>query len=125
MVYQFFLTAFILSAAPVEVPQVTNPVPATQESVSKGEKIYKEKCSNCHGPQGKGDGPLGKILGAAQVKDLSNPQMGAKSDWDLFQQVTNGKSPMPSYKNTLSDTDRWHLVNFIRTLSHTDNPKQQ
>ena len=125
MFCQLLVNAFILLAAPVEVPQVTNPIPSTQESVSKGEKIYKEKCSNCHGPQGKGDGPLGKLLGASQVKDLSSPHMGAKSDWELYQQVTNGKSPMPSYKNTLSDSDRWHLVNFIRTLNHTENPIQQ
>ena len=44
---------------------------------------------------------------------------GIHTDAQLFEWITNGfpGSRMPAFKNTLSDTDRWNLVNFIRTLA--------
>jgi hypothetical protein len=44
---------------------------------------------------------------------------GIHTDAQLFEWITNGfpGSQMPAFRATLSDTDRWHLVNFIRTLA--------
>ena len=45
--------------------------------------------------------------------------VGVHADAQLFEWITNGfpGSRMPAFKTALSDTDRWHLVNFIRTLA--------
>jgi mono/diheme cytochrome c family protein len=49
---------------------------------------------------------------------LSDPQlMGAESDGSLFWKITTGKKPMPAYGKRLSETDRWNLINYVRTLS--------
>ena len=41
-----------------------NPVANTPESVAKGKALFEGKgtCFNCHGKEGKGDGPAGAIL---------------------------------------------------------------
>ena len=41
-----------------------NPVASTPESIAKGKALYEGKgtCFNCHGKEGKGDGPAGAIL---------------------------------------------------------------
>jgi hypothetical protein len=44
---------------------------------------------------------------------------GIHTDAQLFEWITNGfpGSRMPAFKSALSDTERWHLVNFIRSLA--------
>src|ERR1043166_3557752 len=41
-----------------------NPIPNTPENVAKGKALFEGKgtCFNCHGQEGKGDGPAGQIL---------------------------------------------------------------
>jgi hypothetical protein len=45
--------------------------------------------------------------------------LGVPTDAQLFEWITNGfpGSQMPAFRTSLSDTDRWHLVNFIRTMA--------
>jgi hypothetical protein len=45
--------------------------------------------------------------------------VGIHTDAQLFEWISNGfpGSSMPPFKASLSDTDRWHLVNFIRSLA--------
>jgi copper transport protein len=103
---------------PVELAQV-NPIPANQESVKAGEHLYLVNCAPCHGLSGKGDGPLGVTLNPRPA-DLSQHAIpGVHTDAQLFEWLTNGfpGSRMPAFKSKLSDTDRWNLVNFIRTLA--------
>ena len=77
-------------------------------------KIYIQMCQQCHGPRGKGDGPLGRSM--KTIKDFADPSITQKSDKELFQEITNGRPPMPGYKKTLSVEARWQLVKFIRSF---------
>jgi mono/diheme cytochrome c family protein len=102
----------------VEVVQV-NPIPPNSESVTAGQALFSTYCVPCHGERGKGDGPLGVVLNPRPA-DLSQHAIpGVHTDAQLYEWVTNGfpGSRMPAFKTTLSDTDRWNLVNFIRTLA--------
>ncbi|HEX9386782.1 MAG TPA: cytochrome c, partial [Anaerolineales bacterium] len=74
-------------------------------------------CVSCHGETGKGDGPLGVVLNPRPA-DLSQHAIpGVHTDAQLYEWITDGfpGSAMPAWKSRLSDTDRWNLVNFIRT----------
>ena len=42
--------------------------------------------------------------------------MAAETDGSLFWKMTNGRGPMPSWKDTLTDKERWELVGYIRKL---------
>ena len=93
-----------------------NPVGATQESIAAGQKLYSKTCAMCHGKTGDADGPAVIELNIHPAK-LSDPKVATESDGSLFWKITTGKKPMPAYGKRLSETDRWNLVNYIRTLS--------
>ncbi len=103
---------------PVELPQ-SNPIPANPQSVKAGENLYVVSCAPCHGLSGKGDGPLGLTLNPRPADLTQHAIPGVHTDAQLFEWITNGfpGSRMPAFKTSLSDTDRWNLVNFMRTLA--------
>lgn len=93
-----------------------NPVGQNQDSIAAGQKIYQKRCASCHGKTGAGDGPNAVDLGIHPAK-LSDPRVRGESDGALFWRISTGKKPMPGYGTRLSETDRWNLVNYIRTLA--------
>src|SRR5712675_2241970 len=93
-----------------------NPVAATPASVAAGQKIYLKTCMMCHGKTGDADVPAVIELNIHPAK-LSDPKLANESDGSLFWKITTGKKPMPAYGKRLSETDRWNLVNYVRTLS--------
>lgn len=93
-----------------------NPIAATQESIRAGQKIYSKTCAMCHGKGGDADGPAVVELNIHPAK-LSDPNLGTEPDGSLFWKITTGKKPMPAFGKRLSETDRWNLVNYVRTLS--------
>jgi mono/diheme cytochrome c family protein len=110
----FFMTRPI----PVSNEQA-NPIPPNSESVAAGHALFMTTCAPCHGMTGKGDGPVGLTLNPRPA-DLSQHAIpGVHTDAQLFEWITNGfpGSRMPGFKSAFSDTDRWNLVNYIRTLA--------
>jgi len=96
-----------------------NPILPNAKSIAAGQVLYTTNCVACHGVFGKGDGPLAITLNPRPA-DLSYHAIpGVHTDEQLFEWITNGfpGSRMPAWKTVLSDTDRWNLVNFIRTLA--------
>ena len=102
-----------LSPAPSAAKK--NLIAPTQESVAAGRKIYSKTCVMCHGKTGDADGPAVIELNIHPAK-LSDPKLATESDGSLFWKITTGNKPMPAYGKRLSETERWHLVNYVRTL---------
>jgi len=102
-------------AAPATEAQKKNPVARNESSIASGQKIYLKRCAACHGKTGNGDGPDAADLGIQPAK-LSNPAMREETDGALFWKITIGKKPMPNYATRLSPTDRWNVINYIRSL---------
>ena len=108
----------LLSPTPATNTQA-NPIAPNAKSVAAGQALFSNYCVPCHGVFGKGDGPLGLTLNPRPA-DLSYHAIpGVHTDAQLFEWISNGfpGSRMPAFKERLSDTDRWNLVNFIRTLA--------
>ena len=103
-------------SAPLAEAQKKNPVAANESSVAAGRKIYLKTCAMCHGKAGDADGPAVIELNIHPAK-LSDPNLATESDGALFWKITTGKKPMPTYGTRLSETDRWNLVNYVRTFS--------
>jgi mono/diheme cytochrome c family protein len=102
-------------SAPAAEAQKKNPVASTESARAAGQKIYSKTCAMCHGKTGDADGPAVIELNIHPAK-LSDPKLANESDGSLFWKITTGKKPMPAYGKRLSETDRWNLVNYIRTL---------
>ena len=47
--------------APPDAAKRPNPVSATTNSLARGEQIYLQNCVVCHGAEGEGDGPGGRV----------------------------------------------------------------
>jgi mono/diheme cytochrome c family protein len=96
--------------------QRKNPVTPNESSLGAGQKIYLRRCATCHGKTGAGDGPDAVDLGLHPAK-FSDPKLREESDGALFWKIKVGKKPMPDFDRRLSPTDRWNVINFLRTLA--------
>jgi mono/diheme cytochrome c family protein len=76
--------------------------------------LYKTKCSACHGPDGKGNTPVGKNLG---IRDFASPEVQKETDAELVEITTKGKNKMPAYGSSLKDSQIKDLVAYIRDLA--------
>ena len=114
---------------PLLIPEP--PFPYSEESAAKGALVYRElQCANCHGPEGRGDGPaashtrgnLGEIVlpfdyarGARWFKGGSDP----KSIVRTFLTGLHG-TPMPSFATNFAAVTSvpapeapWHLAHYV------------
>ena len=89
----------------------------------KGRSIYLEHCSECHGDEGKGDGPRASVL-APGPGNLVSAATSAKSDKELLSILTNGvpRTAMQGWKDRLSEQDRQHVLAFIRSFVRFQAP---
>ena len=102
------------SVAEAAGDDATNPVPADPASVQAGRPLYAKNCQSCHGPRGKGDGPaVGRLN--VEVPDLTDPDVQSQPDGTLFNTITKGSKPMPAYRKQLTEEQRWHVVNYLRS----------
>jgi mono/diheme cytochrome c family protein len=93
-----------------------NPIPATPASVQKGGELFVIYCTPCHGPQGKGNGPVStKFVPPADLTNADLQKGRTDGYWQSYMSV--GGAVMPSYGEALSAEERWHVVNFLRTLA--------
>jgi mono/diheme cytochrome c family protein len=103
--------------APEAARQVKNPVPVTPESLAAGAQLFHENCAPCHGETGRGDGDTGKIIKKKPANFTDAKLMSEETDGSLFWKMGEGRGPMPSWKDELSDKERWQLVIYIRKLT--------
>lgn len=89
-----------------------NPVPVTPRSVQNGASLFQIYCTPCHGPHGRGDGPV--VGKTAPSSDLHTDRIKQRPDGYLYATIRAGGFIMPSYKHVLSSQERWDLVNYIR-----------
>jgi mono/diheme cytochrome c family protein len=95
--------------------ELINPVPASQESLARGQIFYEVNCFVCHGKEGKGDGPVGlKFVEKAPV-DLSDAYTQDQAVGELFFTLTRGRAKMPFYRDALSPSERWDVINYVKS----------
>src|SRR3984957_15982620 len=106
-------------AIPLEAGMKKNPLPETDEVMSKGHEVFLGSCPQCHGPEGRGDTNVGRNM-APPAMDLSSPHVQHWSDAELFWIIQNGVrlTGMPSWRSSISDNDTWKLAQFIHNLPH-------
>ncbi len=93
--------------------KIKNPVTADEASIKEGAALFQTNCKSCHGDPGKGNGlPL-----VPKPTDMSNPEfLNQNSDGAIFTKITDGRIAMPTFKAVLNETQRWQLVNYIRSF---------
>lgn len=108
------------------------------KSVAQGRALFSHYCLHCHGPNGQGDGYNSSHMDP-RPRDLSDKEekfLSTMSDQEVFEVISRDMKSqeefeqefgedteklfvppvMPTFKYTLSETERWQLVAFVRTL---------
>lgn len=101
--------------APKSADATVNPLSGDDAATKKGKKVFQQMCVICHGAKGKGDGVAGAAL-KPKPANFTSTAIQAESDGAIFWKLTEGKAPMAGYKDMLTETQRWELVNYIRTF---------
>lgn len=84
----------------------------------KGKEVYEKNCVVCHGAQGKGDGPTGKLI-VPRATDFTSKASKRKSDAQLLLAIQEGRSPsaMTAWKGKLSEQEIHDVLAYVRALS--------
>ena len=105
---------------PEDADKTKNPVEATAESIEKGKALYLDKnkgnCVFCHGETGANEA---NVTRRRKPADLSNKErMSTRTDGELFWKISKGiRGIMPAGERRMSEEERWHVVNYVRTLA--------
>jgi mono/diheme cytochrome c family protein len=101
--------------APDYSNSLKNPFVGNQKATNDGKEIYNQMCVLCHGLKGQGNGEAGLTLQPHPANFMAL-NVKSQSDGAIFWKITNGKAPMATYFELLTDDQRWKLVNYIREL---------
>ncbi len=132
------LVAYLKVFAEIEEPPENQvdygtQVASSPESIEKGNKLFHdgERCSECHGADGKGDA-IKKLKTAEGIRtwprNLTKPwtYRASADPKDVFARITTGipGTEMPSFANPkskkkLSIEERWHVANYVASLAET------
>lgn len=109
---------------PISLPGMgapDNPRPADEASVTRGAELYSLHCQMCHGAGGTGNGAVAAFLTQYKPANLTSAVVQSKSDGSFFLTISNGlEGKMPALNENLTVSERWDVVNYLRTLKATE-----
>ncbi len=109
---------------PSEEAQRENPMKPTPISLAQGKKLYGFDCAMCHGKEGEGKGDLAADMGL-KLRDYRDPAaLKEFTDGELFYILAKGKGKMPGDEDRMKPEQRWHMINYIRSLAKKAPPVQ-
>jgi mono/diheme cytochrome c family protein len=119
-----------LGGEPVIVASVIPPTiaptdvghPVSAPDMALGAAVFAARCTDCHGINGAGDGPLvasGQVQNAGNFTDPAAARGQRPAEW--FETVTNGRieNLMPPWANALTEAERWAVSYYSYTLHYS------
>ena len=101
-------------------------IPRLRAQPSHGEQVYDAHCAECHGTDGRGDGPSAGFL-KPRPRDFSSGKFKLRTtesgsgptDDNLIETVRRGMygTSMPGWDRILPDNDIADVVSYVRTFS--------
>jgi hypothetical protein len=91
-----------------------NPLDSTAALVEDGHQLFLVYCLPCHGEQGHGDGPVGKVF-----KGVPAYNAGATAkltEGHIFHVISYGIRRMQGYSSQIPQEDRWKIVRYVQVL---------
>ena len=101
-----------------------NPLPATEETIEKGKRLFHGKafCMTCHGKDGKGLGAdiePGVLKGPLPRNFTDKDWQAARTDGELFWILKNGSkgTAMASFVPlVLTEEEAWQVLRYVRSF---------
>jgi mono/diheme cytochrome c family protein len=105
---------------PVDPATVMTPTP---KLLARGETLFKQNCTSCHGDNGQGDGPASGTLNP-KPRNFTQPGGWKHSSriTDIFETVSRGiKGTGMNAFDFIAPADRMALVHYVRSLGKFDH----
>jgi mono/diheme cytochrome c family protein len=108
-------------AVPVQGPELidgqpaTTPVASSTASIQRGQQLFSITCQVCHGKTGNGLSPLSAFFKPPPA-DLTGATVQDMTDAQIYVVITQGFKVMPPMAENLSPSERWDVINYVRTL---------
>ena len=102
----------------------TNPLPATEETIEKGKRLFQGKafCMTCHGKDGTGLGAdiePGTVKGPLPRNFTDKKWQAARTDGELFWILKNGSkgtAMAPFVPLVLTEEEAWQVLRYVRSF---------
>lgn len=106
-------------------------VSSSDESIAKGKELFFKKadCARCHGVEGRADGTNAKEL-KVWPRNLTHGWLFRRTNTpeEIFQRMTRGIIIMPSFAKgedvETTEEERWHIANYVHSLSQFEGTPQ-
>lgn len=95
------------------LPTAAPSAPATPLVFASPRTNFEKHCVACHGQDGEG-GTITVDNKTLNIPSLTKGHALTHNDEQLSKQIANGDDAMPAFKDKLSPTEIFALVNFIR-----------
>jgi mono/diheme cytochrome c family protein len=103
----------------------TNPLPASEDTIEKGKKLFHGKafCVTCHGKDGKGLGgdiEPGTLKGPLPRNFTDREWQAARTDGELFWILKNGSkgtAMAPFIPLILTEEEAWQVLRYVRSFA--------
>lgn len=96
-----------------------SPLAFTEEVVNEGAQIYNNFCTQCHGAEGLGNGPVVEI-GGHPAPGAYNGPLKDLPQGKMFHTLTYGKGAMGSHASQLTKLERWKVISYVVKLQKGD-----
>jgi mono/diheme cytochrome c family protein len=93
-----------------------------QDNVDAGKQLYQQRCTPCHGPDGKANTPTAQALNPKPRDHTDGTYMNQLSSDHLFKVIKQGgtavgKSPIMPPQTDLNDKQVQDIIGFVRSLA--------
>jgi mono/diheme cytochrome c family protein len=94
-------------------PQQKNPLPPTQENLLAGARLYRDKCSDCHGGPANPSSDYGRSF-YPRVPQFTK-QAPDMPEHENFYIIKHGVrwTAMPAWGNIMTDSEIWQVVTML------------
>ena len=98
-------------------PNGGSPIPATEDNLAAGAKLYRQMCSRCHGLAKESDNTYGRSFYPPAPHFALNRT--SYTDSEMFWIIKHGirNTAMLAWGNLLSDDEIWQIVTLLRQFN--------
>jgi mono/diheme cytochrome c family protein len=111
-------TTYVNFGVEKEYEGAQSPLTGKPEAIADGAKLYAQNCAACHGPNGLGNGDMGKALSPSPALLAYMIRRPIAVDEYLLWTISEGGkqfgTDMPAFKDKLAREEIWKIIAYMR-----------
>jgi len=114
------LTGMALGARIAREAPAASPIPASEDNLAGGARVYEQYCAFCHGTVGSGKSPIAAGMYPRPPQLLQGEGVTDDPVGETYWKVTNGirLTGMPAFARLLGERNRWQVSQLLKNADH-------